>query len=181
VVIPRRSNSGPVEVRGEGGIARTEPIRITATAAGAGAGEPASAGERVFPIVGRHDYGTEINRFGGGRGHQGQDVFAACGAKLVAAESGRVLMSTFQARAGNYLVLQHADGRATAYMHMRSAPLVAKGDRVQAGDPIGEVGDTGRASGCHLHFELWTAPGWYRGGQAIDPLPFLRELDDQLR
>lgn len=177
VVIPRRSKSGPVEVLGEGGVARTQPIRITATAAGAGVAEPSNAGERVFPIVGRHNYGTEINRFGGGRGHQGQDVFAACGEKLVAAESGRVLMSTFQARAGNYLVLQHADGRATAYMHMRSAPLVEKGDRVQAGDPIGEVGDTGRASGCHLHFELWTAPGWYRGGRPIDPLPFLQELD----
>lgn len=179
VVIPRRSKSGPIEVRGEGGVARTQPIRITATAAGAGAGEPLGPGERAFPIVGRHDYGTEINRFGGGRDHQGQDVFAACGTKLVAAEPGRVLMSTFQARAGNYLVLQHADGRATAYMHMRSAPLVEKGDRVEAGDPIGEVGDTGRASGCHLHFELWTAPGWYRGGRPIDPLPFLRELESK--
>jgi murein DD-endopeptidase MepM/ murein hydrolase activator NlpD len=39
------------------------------------------------------------------------------------------------------------------------------------------VGETGRASGCHLHFELWTAPGWYKGGRAVDPLPTLRRWD----
>lgn len=181
VVVPRRTKSGPVEVRGDGGAARTTPVRITALAAGveagtAGAPPPPDAG--VFPIRARHDYGTEINRFGGGRGHQGQDVFAACGAPLVAVAAGRVLMSAFHARAGNYVVLQHADGRSTAYMHMRSAPLVKKNDRVEAGDALGEVGDTGRATGCHLHFELWTAPGWYRGGEPIDPLAFLKDLDD---
>ncbi len=35
---------------------------------------------------------------------------------------------------------------------------------------------TGRASTCHLHFELWTAPGWYEGGKPIDPLPLLKSL-----
>jgi murein DD-endopeptidase MepM/ murein hydrolase activator NlpD len=41
------------------------------------------------------------------------------------------------------------------------------------------VGDTGRASGCHLHFEEWTAPGWYAGGKPFDPLPDLRAWDAQ--
>ena len=59
-------------------------------------------------------------------------------------------------------------------MHMREAPLVATGDAVTAGQALGNVGDTGRADGCHLHFEIWTAPGWYRGGSPIDPLPELR-------
>jgi murein DD-endopeptidase MepM/ murein hydrolase activator NlpD len=138
------------------------------------AAEP-SAG--VFPIRGRHEYGTGTNRFGGGRGHEGQDVFAACGTKLVAALSGIVKMAKWQDRAGNYVVIEAADGTAQAYMHLQQPALVFKGDAVQAGQPIGLVGDTGRATGCHLHFELWTAPGWYEGGSPIDPLPLLQRLD----
>jgi murein DD-endopeptidase MepM/ murein hydrolase activator NlpD len=45
------------------------------------------------------------------------------------------------------------------------------------GRRIASVGRTGRADGCHLHFELWTAPGWYRGGRAYDPLGKLRQWD----
>lgn len=62
-------------------------------------------------------------------------------------------------------------------MHMQEAALVRKGDRVSTGQPLGEVGDTGRATGCHLHFELWSAPGWYAGGSAMNPLPDLRAWD----
>jgi murein DD-endopeptidase MepM/ murein hydrolase activator NlpD len=48
---------------------------------------------------------------------------------------------------------------------------------VLTGQAIGEVGDTGDAHGCHLHLELWSGPGWYTGGQPIDPLPFLKAWD----
>jgi len=61
-------------------------------------------------------------------------------------------------------------------MHMQSAAIVRKGDRVTTGQRVGRVGDTGRASGCHLHFEQWTAPGWYEGGKRIDTLPLLERL-----
>ena len=57
---------------------------------------------------------------------------------------------------------------------MRDGPLVKKGDRVRTGQPIGYVGSTGAASACHLHFEIWAAPGWYSGGRPTDPLPTLR-------
>ncbi len=43
--------------------------------------------------------------------------------------------------------------------------------------PIGFVGDTGDAVGCHPHFELWPAPGWQSGGAPIDPLPSLTAWD----
>jgi murein DD-endopeptidase MepM/ murein hydrolase activator NlpD len=89
-----------------------------------------------------------------------------------------VKFKAFQSRAGNYLVI---DGERTGidfvYMHLRDAALVNRGDRVRTGQPIGFVGDTGDADGCHLHFEMWTAPGWYSGGTVFDPLPSLVAWD----
>ncbi len=136
---------------------------------------PAAAG--VFPVSGPHDYGTEINRFGGGRNHKGQDVFAKCGTPLVAILDATVQFVGSQDRAGNYVVLQGPDGQSYAYMHMQSAAEVARGAKVRAGQQVGRVGDTGRASGCHLHFEQWTAPGWVRGRSGDRPLPLLQRLD----
>jgi murein DD-endopeptidase MepM/ murein hydrolase activator NlpD len=131
-----------------------------------------------FPVRGPHGYGEFQARFGGGRGHQGQDVFAACGTPLVAARGGIVKFKAYHSRAGYYLVI---DGERTsidyAYMHLRAAALVNQGDRVRTGQPIGYVGDTGDASACHLHFEMWSGPGWYSGGAAFDPLPHLLAWD----
>ena len=102
-----------------------------ATAASAQATAPGTPAEAVpgsflfqrhiFPIRGPHDFGTGAAAFGGGRGHQGQDVFAACGTPLVAARGGIVKFKQLPvARAGNYLVI---DGDGTgydyAYMHLR--------------------------------------------------------------
>jgi murein DD-endopeptidase MepM/ murein hydrolase activator NlpD len=131
-----------------------------------------------FPILGPHAFGTGAAAFGGGRGHQGQDVFAACGTPLVAAHAGTVKHAGFQSAAGYYLVVDN-DGASTdySYMHLREQALVAEGDHVAAGQPIGSVGDTGDADGCHLHFEIWTAPGWFAGGHPIDPLSSLRAWD----
>jgi murein DD-endopeptidase MepM/ murein hydrolase activator NlpD len=131
-----------------------------------------------FPVRGPHYFGEFAARFGGGRGHQGQDVFAACGTPLVAARGGVVKFKQYHSRAGHYIVV---DGERTgidhAYMHMRDAALVDAGDRVRTGQLIGYVGQTGRASACHLHFEMWKAPGWYDGGSPFDPLPSLLAWD----
>jgi murein DD-endopeptidase MepM/ murein hydrolase activator NlpD len=128
-----------------------------------------------FPILGAARFGTGVAAFGGGRGHQGEDTFANCGTPLVAAHGGTVQFAGYQSRAGNYLVIDN-EGVDTdyVYMHLRDVALVKTGDRVRTGQPIGFVGQTGAASGCHLHFELWTGPGWYSGGSPIDPLPALR-------
>jgi murein DD-endopeptidase MepM/ murein hydrolase activator NlpD len=134
-----------------------------------------------FPILGRYSFGSGSASFGGGRGHQGHDVFARCGTPLVAARGGTVKFSGYHGRAGNYLVIESEEGPDHVYMHLRDEPLVAKGDRVQTGQPIGYVGLTGSASACHLHFEIWSAPGWYSGGRPIDPLPTLRSWAAQGR
>ncbi len=130
----------------------------------------------VFPIQGAHDLGqSATNGFGGDRGHEGQDVAAACGTPLVAAGGGTVRAAGYHGASGNYVVIDgDGTGLGYVYMHMLRAPLVRVGQRVRTGDPIGQVGETGRATGCHLHFELWSAPGWRAGGQPFDPLPYLR-------
>jgi murein DD-endopeptidase MepM/ murein hydrolase activator NlpD len=140
-----------------------------------------SAGEHVFPVRGRHDFGGSGARFGAGRSghsHQGQDVFAACGTPLVAAQGGRVEYAGWHDAAGNYVVITGAQsGEDYVYMHMSDRSALSAGDPVQTGQQIGTVGETGNARGCHLHFELWSAPGWYKGGAPYDPLPKLRAWD----
>ncbi len=135
----------------------------------------------VFPIRGRHDLGqTPTNNFGGGgtRTHKGQDMFAACGTRLAAARGGKVQFAGYHSAAGNYLVIDGAGTEADyVYMHMLEPALVRTGERVFTGQKVGEVGETGRATGCHLHFEMWSGPGWFEGGSAFDPLPSLRAWD----
>jgi len=138
--------------------------------------------DHMFPIRGRHDFGGRAAGFGTGRSghtHQGHDVFAKCGTRLVAARGGVVKLNKYQGNAGNYIVI---DGDGTdidyAYMHMQSRSVLKKGARVLTGQEIGRVGDTGRAHGCHLHFEMWAAPGWYTGGKPVDPLAYLKAWDE---
>lgn len=134
-----------------------------------------------FPIRGKHSYGSGAGRFGAARSgdtHQGQDTFAACGTPLVAARGGVVKYQGFQGAAGNYLVINAAGtGVDMVYDHLRAPALVKKGRHVYTGQPIGNVGETGDATACHLHFELWSAPGWYTGGSPFDPLPTLKAWD----
>ena len=131
--------------------------------------------ETVFPIDGSFAWGGPETGFGDrGGSHDGEDVFADCGTPLVAAAAGRVAVSDEDGGAGIHLVIRRPDKAGDhVYMHLQSAPPVDVGDRVEAGDRIGRVGRSGNASACHLHFETWTAPGWFRGGEARDPRPAL--------
>jgi murein DD-endopeptidase MepM/ murein hydrolase activator NlpD len=136
----------------------------------------------TFPLPGPHDYGGKGSRFGADRGdhiHQGQDMSASCGEKLYVATGGTVTAKAYQAGgAGYYIVIKGwATGGSYVYMHMIKASWAQKGQVVYTGQQIGKVGNTGSSSGCHLHFERWTAPGWYTGGKAYDPLPELTYWD----
>jgi murein DD-endopeptidase MepM/ murein hydrolase activator NlpD len=141
--------------------------------------QTAPAGAYAFPVAGAHNYGTAINRYGAprsGHTHTGQDVMANCGVRLVAAHAGRVSTVDSGGGAGNYLVIQSTDSTDMVYMHMRSLAAVREGQTVTAGQFVGYVGQTGDASACHLHFELWT-PHWWDGGHSFDPLPRLKQWD----
>jgi len=128
-----------------------------------------------FPLAGRHDYGDGL---GAGRGHQGQDIFAKCGNPVYAARGGRVQVKASQSAAGNYVVI---DGRKTGvdyvYMHLERGGRPKQGTQVRTGERIGFESDTGRATGCHLHFEMWSAPGWYEGGHTLNPTNSLKRWD----
>ena len=134
---------------------------------------------RVFPIAGPHDLGrTATNGFGGGRGHSGQDLFAPCGTPVVASQGGKVREAGYHPAGGNFVVLtEEHTGLDAVYMHLANRPRLRPRETVETDERIGSVGDTGNAWGCHLHFELWTAPGWYAGGEPFDPLPRLRRWE----
>jgi len=133
-----------------------------------------------FPLRGKHSYGDGYGAPRAGHVHQGQDILADCGKRIVAARGGRVQYSGYQAGgAGYYIVI---DGKSTGhdyvYMHLQRGQRANQGQRVRTGEQIGKVGDTGDASGCHLHFELWSKPGWYSGGHAMRTVTkYLRQWD----
>ena len=89
-----------------------------------------------------------------GRVHAGIDIAAPLGTAIHAAAGGQVLYAGDGMHGyGNVILVQHGDGFLTVYAH-NEENLVRAGDRVEKGQIIGRVGETGNASGPHLHFEL---------------------------
>lgn len=109
------------------------------------------------------------------RYHTGLDFRAAYGTPIRAVKSGVVLYAGNSGNwAGNHVAIQHADGMTTMSSHMSSMAVTA-GQTVTAGQVIGYVGETGRAFGAHLHFELYPAGVKYGDVyKAVNPLPWLR-------
>lgn len=133
----------------------------------------------VFPVQGPHGMrglvGTYHAARSGGRIHEGFDITAACGTRLVAVRNGRVLRRGYDpALYGNYLLV-HGQGerRSYFYAHMPRPARVRRGERVWEGEGVGAVGETGNAvgTGCHLHFEIHVR------GAAVNPESELRRWD----
>jgi murein DD-endopeptidase MepM/ murein hydrolase activator NlpD len=102
-----------------------------------------------------------------GRRHEGIDISARRGSRIVAAESGRVIHSGANLGAyGKVVILKHAGRYQTIYAHNRRN-LVRKGQFVEKGQVVAEVGTSGNASGPHLHFEI------RRDRRPLDPLRHL--------
>jgi hypothetical protein len=133
-------------------VARSAPGRLQWPVEQAGISSP--FGFRVDPIDGTR------------RLHRGLDLAAEKGRVVAAAARGWVVRTGFAGGHGLMVEIHHPGDLVTRYSHL-SAILCAPGDAVDAGQPVGLVGQTGRATGPHLHFEVW------KDGLATDPLPWL--------
>jgi murein DD-endopeptidase MepM/ murein hydrolase activator NlpD len=103
-----------------------------------------------------------------GRMHQGIDIAGPIGTPIVAAADGVVVTSEFQSGGyGNLIELQHNDGSITRYAH-NNRLHAGVGQTVKQGQHISDMGNTGRSTGPHLHFEFH--PG---GGSAVNPMAYL--------
>ena len=120
---------------------------------------------RAVPVVGEKTsgFGRRIDPIDGDvRTHAGLDLAAPEGTAVRAAGDGVVVRSGRAGGYGNLVVVDHGGGLQTRYGHLARID-VEPGARVAAGTPVGAVGQTGRATGPHLHFEV------RRDGKAVDP------------
>ena len=100
--------------------------------------------------------------------HQGIDISSLSGTSIKASNSGSVIYSGNGIRGyGNLIILRHSEEFVSVYAH-NQANLVEEGLWVEKGQIIGKVGQTGRASGPHLHFEI------RKNNKAVDPLLYLK-------
>jgi len=100
--------------------------------------------------------------------HEGVDYGASQGALVLASAPGRVVLAEPLTVRGNAVILDHGAGVHTGYWHL-SQILVAEGQTVERGAPLGRVGSTGLSTGPHLHWELRV------GEVAVDPLQWSRQ------
>ena len=106
--------------------------------------------------------------------HSGIDIAADSGTEILCYLDGTVEKRALSSSYGYYLCIDHGNGLKTLYAHA-SDLFCCEGDRVKQGQVIGLVGDTGRATGPHLHFEV------YEDGETVNPEKYLSALTDKRR
>jgi hypothetical protein len=165
-------------------------ILMLALAAGASASPAKPVPKLVFPIVGSVSYTDDFGAPRAGGSHQGNDILAARKAPAIAVESGTVKFWTTSAAAGCMLYLYGDSGTTYLYIHLNNdltmrndnrgscvagtsyAPGLKDGARVNTGQLVGYVGDSGDANGIHPHLHFEVHPN---GGGAVDPYRYLRK------
>lgn len=131
---------------------------------------PSSSLGFIWPLRGQitDHFGWRAHPLSGVEGfHHGIDIAAPLGRAFVAVQEGRVVFSGWRQDYGRTLVIDHGGETLSLYAH-NSANLVSVGQWVRQGEVIGRVGESGSATGPHLHFEV------HRGKKAINPLLALR-------
>ena len=140
-----------------------------AEAASAGLSASESAEGYVWPTAGGIGsyFGYRVHPIlGYSRLHGGLDIGGRMGQPIWAAKEGTVILAGVNGGYGNTIVIDHGNGYATLYGH-QSSFMVSKGDYVETGQHIGNVGSTGLSTGPHLHFEVRIS------GDVVDPLPYM--------
>ena len=130
---------------------------------------PASytGGPFLWPVVGGGNYISQYFHYG----HYAIDIAADYGSTVRAAADGIVTFAGWKNNGGGYQVwVAHGSGLYTTYNHM-SAISVGRGEHIARGDQVGRIGQTGNATGPHLHFEVWRGPVW-DGGRRVNPLGY---------
>ncbi|MDR3301018.1 MAG: M23 family metallopeptidase [Spirochaetaceae bacterium] len=124
----------------------------------------------IYPIRGRlsSSFGWRKDPFTGERRyHNAIDLASDIGVQVKATRGGKITTVAFSPVFGRYIIISHEDGYQSMYAHLNAAS-VSQGAKVNQGDKIGEVGNTGHSTGPHLHFAV------YKNGRAVNPLELLK-------
>ncbi|MFT9486671.1 MAG: peptidoglycan DD-metalloendopeptidase family protein [Tepidibacillus sp.] len=123
------------------------------------------SGTLLWPTVG----GIITSKYGSrwGRTHEGIDISGVSNRTIKAADSGKVVFAGWNGAYGKAIIIDHGNGMKTLYGHL-SQIMVSSGDKVAKGQQIGVMGNTGRSTGTHLHFEVLV------NGSNRNPLNYVR-------
>jgi murein DD-endopeptidase MepM/ murein hydrolase activator NlpD len=130
----------------------------------------------IYPVQGRMTsrFGPRKSPFTGKTEfHKGIDIAARMGTKVVAPADGRVKMARRNGGYGKMMVIEHGNGVKTRYAHLKKY-LKKPGDVVKRGEAIAEIGNTGRSTGPHLHYEV------RRDGVPVNPIDYVGGKNRQL-
>jgi murein DD-endopeptidase MepM/ murein hydrolase activator NlpD len=143
-------------------VVATKPKTTTTSKTSGGPAAKISATKFQWPTT-----SYRITQYYGWR-HTGLDIGNKVGQPIYAAEDGQVITAGWNAGGyGNYVIINHNNGLQTLYGH-QSKILVAKGQWVTRGQVIGLIGNTGRSTGPHLHYEVRV------NGSRLNPLNYIR-------
>ena len=130
----------------------------------------------LWPIEGEYQisalYGTRVHpATGQTSNHSGLDISATAGTSVLAAADGTVVQSDFDQELGNYVLVDHGDDRLTLYGCLKESKVSVSAP-VKQGDIIGTVGQTGQATGPHLHLEVRD-----NNGDFYDPMDWYPDVE----